>query len=568
MYFPVSQQQPSSLPSLFRGSTPPTFGLSFAFGRTQGGVAALAGRFLPRPHPPPKSVPAGGGRESRARAWRQETQAMPGDGRFKRMASSMNLTDIPQVVKDLRAAAYEEKERVVHLMDIVAVHQQQNQAALVQAGAIKPLIELCSSGNDGAQIHAASTLATIAAHSIPYQEQIIKGGAIQPLVNLLKQGSNEAMTYAAAAIASLSEQHKNQAPIIKAGAIHPLVRLVRGDATEASHVHAAEAMAHLATQNAAAQRTFHEAGAVPLLLELLHSGKSQTAAAMALAKLLSPEEAQGEANKEIQEEIARDGGIPPILALLSGMSTTSQVFAAECLANLARGNEPIQGAIAKAGGIGPILAMLPSKNKEAQAQGASALAQLAKAHHENQGSIARGGGIPLLVTLLLNVEMSVQAMGALALTEVCRGNPDNQTIAAESGCIAALVDQLKSSASTAGIDEVKAEAVGAIWVISESHPENKKAIAKAGGISPTVDLIAGGTSRANSHAASALASLGFDNVENQVQITKQLVGLLYSGTPEARQNASLLAWRLIEENPNSHQVRLTRGHALLLPLRD
>ena len=34
--------------------------------------------------------------------------------------------------------------------------------------------------------------------------------------------------------------------------------------------------------------------------------------------------------------------------------------------------------------------------------------------------------------------------------------------------------------------------VGAIWVISERHERNKVAVASAGGISPTVQILAGG----------------------------------------------------------------------------
>ena len=63
-----------------------------------------------------------------------------------------------------------------------------------------------------------------------------------------------------------------------------------------------------------AQHTFFSQGVVPLLIELLNGGKGQTSAADALAKLLSPgREDNAPANHAIQEEIARNGGIPPLL---------------------------------------------------------------------------------------------------------------------------------------------------------------------------------------------------------------------------------------------------------------
>ena len=62
----------------------------------------------------------------------------------------MAFNDIPQIVKDLKHAPYEAKEKHVHLMDIVATQQQKNPGALVAAGAVKPLVDLISNGNDGA----------------------------------------------------------------------------------------------------------------------------------------------------------------------------------------------------------------------------------------------------------------------------------------------------------------------------------------------------------------------------------------------------------------------------------
>ena len=45
----------------------------------------------------------------------------------------------------------------------------------------------------------------------------------------------------------------------------------------------------------------------------------------------------------------------------------------------------------------------------------------------------------------------------------------------------------------------------------------------------------------------ALAALGLDNVPNQEQITSLLVGLLGSGTVEARSRAAASLWQLVRE---------------------
>ena len=67
---------------------------------------------------------------------------------------------------------------------------------------------------------------------------------------------------------------------------NPLVRLLRGDVTEDAHLHA-DAVANLAVQNPKAQKAFYEAGAVPLLLAQLHTGKSQCSSPTLQAPLAS-----------------------------------------------------------------------------------------------------------------------------------------------------------------------------------------------------------------------------------------------------------------------------------------
>ena len=58
------------------------------------------------------------------------------------------------------------------------------------------------------------------------------------------------------------------------------------DTTDDTHVHAAEAIANVSSENPPAQEAFFTAGVV---LELLHGGdRTRDASAKALAKLLSP----------------------------------------------------------------------------------------------------------------------------------------------------------------------------------------------------------------------------------------------------------------------------------------
>ena len=516
-----------------------------------------------------------------------------GDGRVKRLASEKSTEHIPDIVKGLKTAPQEGKERLAHLLDIIATQNRDNPMAIAKAGGIKLLVDMVSSGTDGGQLHAASTLATLAGSAKELQLQIVQAGAIGPLVSLLKQGSNKAQVFAAAAVASVSEEPSHKEMVTKAGAIPPLVRLLRSDVACDGQVHASDAIANLSYQNVKAQKAIHEAGAIPLLLKLLESGKAQISAANALSALMSPGPEPSNsppdltpANHETQEAIATGGAIAPLLSLLNGMNIVGQVHAASALSNIARGNTSTQNQIVSAGGIPTLLELLISRSAQAQAYGASALAQIARFNRENQDKSTHAGGLGLLVQLLVSSNGSasrlarkdhphpilacaqlpftmhacspyapagveVQAMAAFAVAELCRDNHANKTAAAELGTISLLIEQLKEGQRNA--DQVQAEAAGAIWVLSEEHESNKAAVEEKHGIAPTVLLLASNNIRAQNHAANALASLGKDSVQNQTQITTLLVGLLGTGNTHAKSNAAHTLWRIVNENPASQE---------------
>ena len=332
-----------------------------------------------------------------------------GDGRAKKLASQRTTEDIPGIVASLKNAPKDSKEQLAHLLDILAAQNAANPAAITKAGGIKHLVELLTSGTDGGQLHAASTLATIAATKKEFQLAVVQGGAITPLVALLRTGSNKAQIFAAAAIASISENPVHKDPVIKAGAMPPLVRLLRSDVAAEGQTYASDAIANLSCQNHKAQKVIHGAGAIPLLLKLLESGKAQISAANALSQLMSPGPEPSNdppdltpANAETQEAIASGGAIAPLLSLLNGMNILGQVHAAAALSNIARGNEANQNQIVAAGGIPTLLELLSSRSAQAQAQGASALAQIARFNRENQDKIATAGGMSLLVALLVS----------------------------------------------------------------------------------------------------------------------------------------------------------------------
>ena len=101
--------------------------------------------------------------------------------------------------------------------------------------------------------------------------------------------------------------------------------------------------------------------------------------------------------------------------------------------------------------------------------------------------------------------------------------------------------------------QVMAEVAGALWALSEAD-EIKVVIASSNTISPLVQLLGTGTQRAQHHAASALASLGLNNLQNQIQITQMLIELLMNGTEAAQERAVRALRDLVSQNPSAHEA--------------
>ena len=461
---------------------------------------------------------------------------------------------IKKLVKRIHEGDAEIKEYSASaLMQIAQMDHGQHSEELFKSGAVKPLVNLLSSGAANSQCSAAAALAGIAIGKADHQKAIVVAGGGPALVALLKTGSAKVQEEAAGALATLSANVAYQGDILKAGAIPALVGLLRNGSTVAQAA-AAQATANAAAYSTEAQKAIAKAGSIPLLLTLLGVGKAQKPAAGALAKL-------AQSNREIQDIVAELGGIAPLLALLNGLDVEVQVQAAAALSEMARDNPDTQSAIAKAGGIGPLLAMLSSRVSAAQSNGMACLAQLARNNKDNQDAIARQDGIRPLVQLLESGddEAEVLSCAACAVMELTRNNVVNQHAIVDVGGISQLANLIKNNRHM----RVMSEVAGALWALAEDA-EIKIAIATAATISPLVGLLGSEDARATAHAASALASLGLENKSNQVQITQMLIELLSSGSEAAQNRATRSLWALVNENPTAHEAIARAGNPAAL----
>lgn len=212
--------------------------------------------------------------------------------------------------------------------------------------------------------------------------------------------------------AFMSDSAANQAAIAKLGGIPNLLAWLVKDpipnlvpsveskaAIERVQIQGAYAMLSLAMDNSTTQALIRTSDGIPPLIVLLHLRRSsvnaQKHAACALWHLAS--------QVDTKVAIVDSGAIKPLIVMLTKAADDEEVgkrassdlaneLAALVLVRLARSNEMVCREIARAGGVPPLVTLLTSKCLGAQQQAASLLSELALVE-PNRTVIAAVGGI-------------------------------------------------------------------------------------------------------------------------------------------------------------------------------
>jgi vacuolar protein 8 len=131
---------------------------------------------------------------------------------------------IANQVKYLRTGTHEEKTHAALLLGLAAAASPENQAAIVEAGAIPPLVELLHTEGPEARGQAAVALRTLAMGNAYNKVAMEKAGAIPLLARLLKDESLEVQEVAAGALQVLAEAKSQEE-----GAMDSLAALLKED---------------------------------------------------------------------------------------------------------------------------------------------------------------------------------------------------------------------------------------------------------------------------------------------------------------------------------------------------
>lgn len=238
-------------------------------------------------------------------------------------------------------------------------------------------------------------------------------------------------------------------------------------------------------------------------------------------------------NSDNRVFIAEAGAIPLLVELLSSVDSRTQEHAVTALLNLSI-HEANKGNIVNSGAIPDIVDVLKNGSMEARENAAATLFSLSVVD-ENKVAIGAAGAIPVLIDLLCHGTPRGKKDAATAIfnLSIYQGN---KVRAVRAGIVGPLMRLLRDSGGGM-VDEALA-----ILAILASHQEGKVAIGQAEPIPVLVEVIRTGSPRNRENAAAVLWSLCTGDVQ-YLRIVIELGGeealkeLSENGTERAKRKA-------------------------------
>ncbi|PSR95121.1 U-box domain-containing protein [Actinidia chinensis var. chinensis] len=241
-------------------------------------------------------------------------------------------------------------------------------------------------------------------------------------------------------------------------------------------------------------------------------------------------------NADNRIAIAEAGAIPLLVDLLSTPDSRTQEHVVTSLLNLSICEEN-KGSIISSGAVPGIVLVLKKGSMEARENAAATLFSLSVVD-ENKITIGSSGAIPPLVTLLSEGTQRGKKDAATALFNLCiyQGNKGK---AVRAGVVPTLM-RLLTEPQGGMVDEALA-----ILAILSSHPDGKAAIGAAEAVPFLVEVIGNGSPRNKENSAAVLVHLCSADQKYLIQaqelgVMDPLVDLAQNGTDRGKRKAAQL----------------------------
>ncbi|XP_049743625.1 ankyrin and armadillo repeat-containing protein [Elephas maximus indicus] len=378
----------------------------------------------------------------------------------------LNIPELPvwkTLVEMLQCESYKRRMMAVMSLEVICLANDQYWKCILDAGTIPALINLLKCPKIKLQCKAVGLLSNISTH-VPVVHALVEAEGIPALINLLVSEEPELHSRCAVILYDIA-QLGNKDVIAKYNGIPALINLLQLN-IECVLVNVMNCIRVLCIRNEDNQRAVRDHKGIKYLITFL-SSDSDVLKAVSSATIAEV----ARDNTGVQDALAMEGVIPPLVALFKGKQLSVQVKGAMAVESLASHNPAIQKAFLEKSLTKYLLKLLKAFKIDVKEQGAVALWALAGQTLKQQKYMAEQIGYNFIINMLLSPSAKMQYVGGEAVIALSKDSRMHQNQICEGNGIAPLVRLLRITKIAEGTLLSVIRAVGSIC-IGVAHTSN------------------------------------------------------------------------------------------------
>ncbi|XP_037706099.1 ankyrin and armadillo repeat-containing protein [Choloepus didactylus] len=379
---------------------------------------------------------------------------------------ALNIPELPvwkTLVEMLQCESYKQRMMAIMSLEVICLANDQYWKCILDAGTIPALINLLKIPKIKLQCKVVGLLSNISIH-VSVVDTLVEAGGIPALINLLVSEEPELHSRCALILYDIA-QLGNRDVIAKYNGIPALINLLKLDIEDVL-INVMNCIRVLCMGNKKNQRSVRDNKGIHYLITFL---RSDSDVLKAVSSATIAEVARD--NTEVQNAIAMEGVIPPLVALFKGKQLSVQVKGAMAVESLASYNPAIQKAFLEKSLTKYLLKLLKAFQIDVKEQGAVALWALAGQTLKQQKYMAEQIGYNFIINMLLSPSAKMQYVGGEAVIALSKDSRMHQNQICEGNGIAPLVRLLRISKIAEGTLLSVIRAVGSIC-IGVAHTSN------------------------------------------------------------------------------------------------
>ncbi|XP_060478334.1 ankyrin and armadillo repeat-containing protein isoform X1 [Panthera onca] len=378
----------------------------------------------------------------------------------------LNIPELPvwkTLVGMLQCESYKRRMMAVMSLEVICLANAGYWKYILDAGTIPALINLLKCSKIKLQCKTVGLLSNISTHA-NIVHAIVEAGGIPALINLLVSDEPELHSRCAVILYDIA-QLENKDVIATCNGIPALISLLKLN-IENVLVNVMNCIRVLCMGNEQNQRAVRDHKGIQYLITFL-SSDSDVLKAVSCATIAEV----ARDNREVQNAMASEGAIPPLVALFKRKHLSVQVKGAMAVESLASYNPCIQREFLEKSLSKYLLKLLKAFQIDVKEQGAVALWALAGQTLKQQKYMAEQIGYNFIINMLLSPSAKMQYVGGEAVIALSKDSRMHQNQICEGNGIAPLVRLLRINKIAEGTLLSVIRAVGSIC-IGVAHTSN------------------------------------------------------------------------------------------------